>query len=389
MKRSGKKWILTALRYGLCFVALALLVSVVRWYDVVRLDDAELTELRLLEERGDTLLVLRDGEEVEIRRADVHKLEDGVLDIEPGIRGVVRRMDGKWAFWALLVFTPVPFLQALRLVWMLGIQGVRLSLWNAIKLSFAGNFFNFALPGATGGDVIKAYYLTRYTQRKTEAVLTVFLDRVVGLFGLVLLAGTMILVTWDRERYGQFALVLSVVCGCLAVGALLVFSRRLRHAIKLPELAERLPMGDQLLRIGRATVAMRQHKGMVALSLWNTLALQITVIFSAFLMARALGLGGDVGHYFVYVPIGFLIAAVPISPPQGIGVVELFYIQFFAHTGLSTESQAVAFALGVRFVQLAWALPGVLVPLLGAHLPSQADLENLDEPAAVGVAAAK
>jgi hypothetical protein len=40
----------------------------------------------------------------------------------------------------------------------------------------------------------------------------------------------------------------------------------------------------------------------------------------------------------------------------------------------------VAFALANRLTQLVWAVPGVLVPLLGAHLPSQAELKALEEP---------
>jgi uncharacterized membrane protein YbhN (UPF0104 family) len=90
--------------------------------------------------------------------------------------------------WAVLIFVPVVALQIWRLIIMLQVQGVPLSYWTSTKLTFAGNFFNFALPGTTGGDLIKAYYLTLYTPLKTEAVTTVFLDRAIGLLGLVILA---------------------------------------------------------------------------------------------------------------------------------------------------------------------------------------------------------
>lgn len=42
-------------------------------------------------------------------------------------------------------------------------------------------------------------------------------------------------------------------------------------------------------------------------------------------------------------------------------------------------SAAVTFALANRLTQFVWALPGVLVPLLGAHLPSQEELRELEE----------
>jgi hypothetical protein len=152
----------------------------------------------------------------------------------------------------------------------------------------------------------------------------------------------------------------------------------------LPQLAEKLPGGDQLLRIGRATVAMRHHKPLVGMSLLITIALQLLVVWSAFLMARAIGLKGSPELYFICVPIGFLIQAVPITPPQAFGVLEYAYIQFFARGGLrdaNSESAAVAFALAVRLIQLVWALPGILVPLLGAHMPRKDVLDRFGDSA--------
>ena len=73
-----------------------------------------------------------------------------------------------------------------------------------------------------------------------------------------------------------------------------------------------------------------------------------------------------------------ICAAIPVSPPQGIGVMEWVYVLFFARGGLNAKSAALAFALANRLTQLVWALPGILVPLLGAHVPSHAELEALE-----------
>ncbi|MFO0839214.1 MAG: lysylphosphatidylglycerol synthase transmembrane domain-containing protein [Phycisphaerae bacterium] len=391
-KQSQLRWVLPLLRYGLCAVAIWYLVTHVSWYDRVALAADKDTRVPLLETRGDVFVVIQNGKTVELPREQIRYIRvDGVdtPDVELGIRGVAQSCDWKLALWAILLFAPVPFLQSLRLIWMLAIQEVRLSFWSSVKLSFAGNFFNFALPGTTGGDLIKAVYITRHTHRKTEAVLTVFLDRVIGLFGLVLIAGTMIIVAWDARRFGKLAWVLAGICAALGIGLMFILSHRLRHAIGLPALAQKLPMGDQLLRVGRATVAMRHHPSLLALSLLNTIVLQVIVLISAWAMGKALGLSAPFMHYFIYVPIGFLIAAIPISPPQAFGVMEWAYVQFFAHRGYADVSQAVAFALAVRLIQLVWALPGILVPLLGAHMPARSELEALNVPEADAPVAAQ
>jgi uncharacterized protein (TIRG00374 family) len=387
MKRRWLRWLLPVLRYGLCVAAIVYLVHIVTWYDSVRLDGADGPKVRLLEQRGDSFVIERDGRRETVDGAQVHHVRVGdgeVPEIELGISTVVRQVNKWYALWAILVFAPVVALQCGRLVVMLAIQGVRLSFWTSTKLSFVGNFFNFALPGTTGGDLIKAYYLTHYTHLKTEAVTTVFLDRAIGLFGLVLLAGTSILLTRNPAQFQQLIQALAIICGLLVLGSLVVFSRRLRAALRLRELANRLPMSEQLLRVGRATVAMRHHKLLVLLSLIMTVALQGIVMIGAVIMKKALHMEGGASYYFIYVSIGFLIAAIPITPPQAFGVMEAFYVQFFAQGGLRNDpSQAVALALAMRVIQLVWALPGVLVPLLGAHLPRKEELRTLEADASV------
>jgi len=391
------RWLLPLLRYGLCAVAIVLLYRAVSWYDRVALVGRS-DPVRVVAEHDSEIDVIIDGRQQTVPRNRIDTEAEGTFDgFKPGIHSVVFSMNYMTALLAVLIFFPVPLLQSFRLVLMLAIQDVKLTYWNAIKLSYAGNFFNFALPGTTGGDLIKAYYITHYTHRKTEAVTTVFLDRVIGLLGLMFLATTMLIVSawrkqieWEPTLFHSLVTTLAAVWAGLLVGAVFVFSRRLRHAIKLPELAGRLPGGTQLLRIGRTTVNMRKHYNLVTFSLAITIALQLLVVISSYVMSRALHMNGGFELYFICVPIGFLIAAIPISPPQAFGVMEYAYLLFFTPGGLNAKSAAVAFALANRLIQLVWALPGVLVPLLGAHLPSKTELtalEDVDESSSNGAVA--
>lgn len=379
------RWGLTIFRYGLCAVAVALLIWGVNWrHDQVTLSDAKHTKVRLVsyDEENGLFTVVVDGREQTLA-ADRILHEDGLPEIHYSVVSTVRRMDWRTACIAVVLFAPVPFLSGVRLVWMLQIQQVRLPLWKAVTLTFAGNFFNFALPGTTGGDLLKAVYVTRFTQRKTEAVTTIFLDRVIGLLGLTFVATATFVFAWSRIEWEptfrhSIGVFLATVWGGLFVGVIFVFSKRLRNLIRLPQLAKVMPAGDQLLRIGRATVAMRSHKLLITLSFAATIGLQLLVVISAYVMARALRMSGSAELYFVCVPLGFVISAIPIAPPQGAGVMEGAYVLFFARGGLNPASAAVTFALATRFIQLVWALPGVLVPLLGAHLPSKRELAELE-----------
>jgi len=388
MTWSSYRRLLPLARYGLCVAAAVFLYRSVTWYDYVYLKDARQTRTRLLDERGGVFLVWQDGQAVEKRADEIQYVPVGEPHaprwephIEYGIRRVLQDTDHALAWWSVLMFAPVPFLCAVRLIWMLAIQQVPLSFWNATKFTFAGNFFNFALPGTTGGDVVKAYYITRFTHRKTEAVTTIFLDRAIGLLSLVLMAGAMIVFTRDPSQFAQLAATLALICAGLAVGAVIVFSRRIRRALRLRELVARLPLSEQLHRVGQATLAMRQHKLLVVSALLITFLLQGIALVSAVVMAWALNMEGNFSYFFIYIAIGFLVAALPTTP-QALGVMESAYVVFFTYGGQNAASPALALALAVRLIQLVWSLPGVLVPLLGAHLPSRAELQQLEQAAA-------
>jgi len=387
------RWALPVLRYGLCAAAVLYLYFKIPWHDHVRTAAGETVRL-LGESEAGYRIRHADGREETVTAGNLARLgPQGPPVIEYGIASVAGRLGIGSALAAVLLFAPVPFMAAQRLVWMLAIQEVRLTFWRSVQFTFAGNFFNFALPGTTGGDLIKAYYIAQLTHRKTEAVTTVFLDRVIGLLGLMILASVMFLfshtaISWDPKLHASIATGLGLVWAGLMAGSLVVFSGRLRRAFGLSSLVARLPAGEQLLRVGRATVAMRRHLPLVLLCLANTLALQLLVVISAYVMSRALAMKGDFVLYFICVPIGFLIAAIPISPPQAFGVMEVAYIQFFATGGLNTSSQAFAFALAVRVIQLIWSLPGVLVLLFGAHLPRKQELESIGAPEPLPAAAA-
>ena len=69
-----------------------------------------------------------------------------------------------------------------------------------ILLGFIGMVFNLVIPGAVGGDLIKAAYLVRMRIRKTQAIASMVIDRILGLMGLFILAAIAGGVAWRWHR---------------------------------------------------------------------------------------------------------------------------------------------------------------------------------------------
>lgn len=68
-------------------------------------------------------------------------------------------------------------------------QGFQLGIKETLPLSLIGLFFNYAMPGGVGGDLVKGFYIMQlYPQRRTSAATGVLIDRIVGLFGMVVMS---------------------------------------------------------------------------------------------------------------------------------------------------------------------------------------------------------
>ncbi len=82
---------------------------------------------------------------------------------------------------ASLAYGVVLFLGCLRWRVLLEAHNIKLGFARIVKLFFIGFFFNNFLPSLTGGDIVKAYYVSKETARRAEAA------RMVGSFMAVII----------------------------------------------------------------------------------------------------------------------------------------------------------------------------------------------------------
>ncbi len=74
------------------------------------------------------------------------------------------------------------------------------TLKDALRIGLVGYLFNLAPAGVVGGDLLKAYLVALHCPgRRTQAVASVFVDRVIGLYLLFVVASAAILLTGFAE----------------------------------------------------------------------------------------------------------------------------------------------------------------------------------------------
>lgn len=232
-------------------------------------------------------------------------------------------------------------------------------------LTLVGLFFNFAVPGAVGGDVVKAYYVAQdHPKRRMAAATTVMMDRIVGLYAMILLAVVTMLLNletvWHRIalRNVFFSSLLLILLMTIVLG--LIFSSAVKTKNPLLRWSQGLPGGDFLNRFYEALHSYGKNLRTVLLTIAISIIGQMIAIGYMAYIGFALGENVPLATYFFAVPLGFIVMALPISP-AGIGVGQVaFLVLFRMFTGSETtvgQTVITVFQIGM----LSWSLIGAFI----------------------------
>ena len=249
--------------------------------------------------------------------------------------------------------------------------GAGIGLAFSTRLSAIGLFFNQALPGSVGGDVMRIWLAHRSGLSRTKAVTSVAVDRLAGFMGLlILIAGSL---WWSlrivSDPVGRWSLVATIAALAAGFGMIVLVAGPLRRWV------ERLPLGVNAVTM--AGDAMRtlasQHLAPTVLTL--SVLLHCMTIFIIYLLAIAIGASVSAGTLLILVPPVLLISVVPVSI-AGWGVREGAMVVALGYGGVAA---ADALALSVTFglALLAISLPGGFVWLL--HGRRGAPAKTIDE----------
>ncbi len=293
---------------------------------------------------------------------------------------VFRKLSPWYFGLSLVIYATAQVIIAVRWWLLLRAQSIFIDVWVAVRLFSLGLFYNNFLPGSVSGDLLKAWYVTKHTDKRLAGALSVFVDRAVGLSGTLLIA-IFTYLTFVRGQVaigGKEAGWLSHHWGVIlwtaaAVGA--VFAALLVHPAaraRLAATAAKVRVKGVLLLRGfkDAVVAYCSRPWTLLLALVLTLIAQGTVIAAFWLLGRDLGVEAGLSYYFVVFPVMWVVGAIPISI-AGLGVTEAGTVGLFVSLTGATPEKVLALAFCQRFVWVLASLPGGLVHLLGAHLPQQ------------------
>ena len=286
---------------------------------------------------------------------------------------------------ALSIFVVGQAIVGLRWWLLLRTQAIFISFWAALRLHFLGLFYNNFMPSSVGGDLIRAWYVAKHTDKKFEAALSVFVDRIVGLlstlviaafFYVLFLRGRGAVIPGDKQdktslidsiaKYKAVILWLIVVLAVVFLAFLL--HRRGRAILNKAWASIRAHSLRLIIRFKDAIVVYCSKPQAILMVFSLTVLMQIMVITGFWLLGVNMGIKADLKYYYVFFTLAWVLGAVPVSI-GGAGVVELSLVEMFVHRRVIEEAAAWAIALCQRAVWMIASLPGAVIHLCGAHLP--------------------
>jgi uncharacterized protein (TIRG00374 family) len=293
------------------------------------------------------------------------------IDLEQTVE-IIRDSHWGYVLAALAIFLGTTWLMTWRWKALLDAKGVHEPFSWLLRMYFVSYAAGQVLPTAVGGDAVRIIeHSRRRPDAKAAAAAAIFMERVLGSAGTLVLVAVGLAVAVGRYDDVRFLVILELVLvAAMIVLGLLLFSRRLGLTLerRLFPLGRRVKLEKPLQSLYWAMHSYRLAPGTLAAVLAVTVVAQFLRVIAIWLCGEAVGADVSPVVYIILGPLLFLVQMVPFTL-NGIGLREAFFVVFLGRFGVPED---VAFAAGFLFyaVSVATALPGAVILLWRSVRPA-------------------
>lgn len=209
------------------------------------------------------------------------------------------------------------------------------------RLNYIGLFFSSVIPGAVTGDIIKLVYIKKLSPKfnKTFLITITLLDRIMGVTGLLFLAGI-----FSAVYYGEVTALSPKLAHVIMINFLLFAGAAFflvmlispkSFQTKILKLIRSLPLfGKKIEHILSQVFALRENRKNVFKSfLLSVLSQFISVLSFWTVISPFINNTLPFKYAFTFIPVGMITTAIPISP-GGLGVGHALFANLFLLAGI-------------------------------------------------------
>lgn len=237
---------------------------------------------------------------------------------------------------SLLVGVGLILLSAWKWKILLHSKGIEVSLFRLFSISYIGRFFNLFLPTSVGGDVVRVWDLGKLTGQKTEALASVFVERLTGLITLVVISlGALFMTGVNHSQQAIILASLAFVTVLVIVILWMVLDSRLLKLLKkllLPKYHFANKLIAKLEQAHQAIGAYKNDHKTLAIAFAISALFYLFAIINVWVTARAFSSDIAFQDMLLAVPAIMLIMNLPVSI-GGLGLMEAAYAMTFVAFG--------------------------------------------------------
>lgn len=219
-----------------------------------------------------------------------------------------------------------------------------------LKSYFKGSLFNQVLPTSVGGDAYRIAEVSSYDQSVKESFFGVFIDRVVGLVGLLIL--NFVAISYQPNLFPEevyWAINIIIVAALFGLFVLMAVHKFERfRAYRITRFF--YDLSDRFRFIYKTPRNIGIQVGLSVL-------IHLTSMAAIFGIGHALLINESLITYLALVPPAILLTLIPISF-AGWGIREGALIAFFLMIG-TDETKVLAMSLLYGIILIIAALPGL------------------------------
>ena len=303
----------------------------------------------------------------------------------------------RYSLTAFLILAATPAGHFYRWQSLLRAGGVFLPNGEVFSYLMVSKFFNMAFPGYVSGDVLRGYYVFRRTTSEPESaadqagrnwkavpptvVASIIFDRVAGLLPLIIFCLVGLLGSLWYPLPSRFMLAGALVAGtCVAViGILFWMAYRLAELpAVLLWIGRRLHCEESLRFLHEVTHFYVRNLRLMGKILGLSFLTQGASLLSFILLGAALKVQIPLVAYFMFVPLGLMLTAIPVTP-AGLGVGQVAFLSLFHIVGTAHGANLYTlYAASYVLINLCGAVfyVSARIPSFLPHSPNPAKIEK-------------
>jgi len=221
------------------------------------------------------------------------------------------------------------------------VRKVMVSFGRLFLINSIGTFLGLFLPSSVGTDVVRSYYLVKNNDEKSVSISSVFVDRVLGLFALLIIG--VVAVFFAGDIISKFNIKFYVITLLvIAVISFYLFQKDwvVNYLKKIQNLTKHKKIFEYGIKLHDSILEYKKYPKTLWLTFFITLLVQVTRVLTYYYIALAFNIDIPLVYFFLFVPLIMIVIMLPISI-GGLGLREGAFVGFFTLVGMSMDDAII------------------------------------------------